>query len=255
MSVWDVYNNRCDVRGQTKRDASLKRELWSINNKMSDSLSFHTVAIDENKRDVVILNSDNLNEKTIISMPGEYIPSGSLVNWEDNWWLVTECDANREIYSKAKMLQCNHLLHWIDNNGTIHERWCIIEDGTKYLTGELEDNHFIVTRGDSRIAMTITRNEYTSQFRRDNRFLIDDPLSPHKLAYALTKPLKIGTTFNDEGIYKFVLQEVSATEYDNHELGVADYYKYFTKESSDHSKQATIDPKNNKTDDGREVWL
>lgn len=106
----------------------------------------------------------------------------------------------------------------------------MIEDGTKYLTGELEDRNFVVTRGDSRVAMTIARNDDTIKFARDMRFLIDDPDSRLKLAYLLTKPLKLGGTYNKCGVYKFVLQEVTSTEDDNHVLGIADYYKYYPRE-------------------------
>ena len=60
------------------------------------------------------------------------------------------------------------------------------------LTGEYEDRNFIVTRGDSRIAMTIAKNKYTTKFNRENRFLIDDPDADFKLAYILSKPLKVG---------------------------------------------------------------
>ena len=73
--------------------------------------------------------------------------------------------------------------------------------------------------------MTIARNEHTVNFKKDRWFLIDDPESNHKLTYILTKPLKLGSTFNNEGVFKFVLQEVTATD-DNHELGIADYYNF-----------------------------
>lgn len=66
--------------------------------------------------------------------------------------------------------------------------------------------------------MQIARNQHTVAFDREYRFLIDDPETPHKLAYLLTKPLKRGLTYNSQGTFKFVLQEVTATEDDNHEL-------------------------------------
>lgn len=100
---------------------------------------------------------------------------------------------------------------------------------TMDLTGELEDKNFFTTRGDSRISLQVAKNKYTVAFDRESRFLIDDVDTPHKLSYLLTKPLKMGYTYNDEGTFKFVLQEVTATEDDNHELGIADYYKYFPK--------------------------
>ncbi len=232
MGVWDVYEDRMNAHGVTKRDTVLKREIRAINSKVKDNLSYNQVTIDDIPQMVSIINSDNLDEKKIISMPGEDIKHGGLVYWMDNYWLITERDANTTIYTAAKMVQCNHLLKWVSDDNVIHEQWCIIEDGTKYLTGEYEDRSFVVTRGDSRIAMTIARNEYTVNFNREQRFLIDDPESKHKLAYLLTKPFKLGGTFNNEGVFKFVLQETTATSYDNHELGIADYYKYFPRPSS-----------------------
>lgn len=88
----------------------------------------------------------------------------------------------------------------------------------------------MVTRGDSRISVQIARNKHTVAFNRERRFLIDDPESPHKLAYLLTKPLKRGLTYKNSGTFKFVLQEVTATEFDSHEFGIADYYHYFQKD-------------------------
>lgn len=87
----------------------------------------------------------------------------------------------------------------------------------------------MATRGDSRIAVTLPRNPDTVKLNRTNRFLIDDPDSEMKLAYALTKPLKFSGVYNGKGVYKFVLQEVNTTDDDNIELGIADYYKHFPK--------------------------
>lgn len=104
---------------------------------------------------------------------------------------------------------------------------CTICLNTTDLTGEYEDRDFVVTRGDSRISVELARNKETAVFNRNNRFVIDDPASPRKLAYILSKPFKTGLTYNDQGVYKFVLQEVTATKYDNLDLGIADYYSAF----------------------------
>ena len=80
--------------------------------------------------------------------------------------------------------------------------------------------------------MNIFLNDKTKKMGRHNRFLIDDPESPHMLAYVLSKPLKLGWSFNNYGVYKFVLQEVTTTDDDNQELCIADYYKHFPRTSS-----------------------
>lgn len=262
MDVWDIYQSRIEAHGATKRNAALLREKRYLLNKTKDSLSFHFVTIDGEKQRVSIINSDNLNEKLICSLPGEDFKCGGLVEWADNHWLITEKDANNEVYTKGKLLQCNYLLRWIDDDNVIHEQWCVIEDGTKYLIGELEDRNFVVTRGDSRIAMTIAKNIDTAKFGRENRFLIDDPDSDDKLAYLLTKPLKVGKIYNNSGVYAFVLQEVVATDDDNMELGIADYYKHFPKAAEppiDTSHEGTTSDTesndNTVSTGGKKVWL
>lgn len=255
MNIWDMYQTRIAAHGDTKRNAALNRELHMLSTKLSDSLSYFSANIDGTSHDVAIVNSDNLDEKIIYSLESNIVKGGSMVEWMDNHWLVVECDANTSIYTKAKLQQCNYLLRWVDSDGEIHEQWCIITDGTKYLTGEYEYREFTVTRGDSRIAMSIAKNKDTVKFGRETRFLIDDPDSDKRLAYLLTKPLKVGHVYNTRGIYSFVLQEVVSTDDDNHSLGVADYYKYFPKDINVNDDVSQVINPDNETDDGRQVWL
>ena len=131
MSVWDKYEIRMGVRGLTEREAYKKREEQSINRRLPNNLSYFEVTIDGIPQIVSIDNSDNLNEKTIRSMPGEDIRHGGLVEWMNERWLITEKDANTTIYARGKLLQCNYLLKWIDSEHVIHEQWCCVEDGTK----------------------------------------------------------------------------------------------------------------------------
>lgn len=266
MSPWDIYQDRIQAHGGTKRGATYVREVRLLRNRLPDSLSYHAATIfvpeygynidhDEmreygDERNVAIINSDNLNEKFIFSLPGEDIELGSLVEWMDNRWLVTERDANTTVYTRAKLLQCNYLLKWIAKDGTIVEQWCAVEDGTKYLTGEFEDRYFATVRGDSRIAVTIARTDYTKKLGRENRFLIDDPESELKLAYTLSKPFKLTGTYNNQGVYKFVLQEVETTDNDNQDMMIADYYKAFPE-----SGPEIIPPDATGESGGRKAWL
>lgn len=261
MDIWEVYGARMSARGKTKREMHLKREIRNIQNRLPDNLSYTTATIYEPEhgwnitteemqkyavdRDVAIINSDNLNEKMIFAMPGEEIQNGSLVFWMEQYWLVTEQDANNTVYRRSKMIQCNHLLRWVSKDHEVCEQWCIVEDGTKYLTGEYEDRNFVVTRGDSRISVQLARNKETVRLDRSNRFLIDDVDSPHPLAYLLTKPLKLGA-YQEKGCFKFVLQEVTETDDDNVEERIADYYKHFPKEEI---------PEEKPTVNGKKVWL
>lgn len=255
MSVWDIYASRLNSAGATKREAQSKRTSRFLSSKLPDSLSYQTVNINGVSQEVAIINTDNLDEKFIYSMPGEDIVPGGIVQWMNCYWLVTEKDYANEVYTRAKLIQCNYLLKWVDDADIIHEQWSVVEDGTKYLTGTYEDRDFFVTRGDSRLGLILSKNEHTSKMKRGDRFLIDDAESEVMLAYELTKPFKLSGVYNSEGVFKFVLQEVNTTDDDNQELGIADYYKHFPKIAGEVTPDNVIDPENNTTDDGRKVWL
>lgn len=271
MGAWSIYENRISVHGGSKHDATYIRETRALESKLPDNLSYFNVDVYPKEygfnieseaalehrftQRVAIINLDNLNEKAIYSMPSEDIALGSLIYWMNNYWLVYERDANMLLYTRAKLLQCNHLLKWVTSDDEIIKQWCVVEDGTKYLTGEYEDRNFVVTRGDSRISVQLAKNKFTNVLNRENRFLIDDEDSPHKLAYLLTKPFKKGAIYNGDGTFKFVLQEVTATDYDNHELGIADYYRHFPKKIDDNIIAEEIGRPKDEQVEEKKVWL
>ena len=255
MSVWSSYNSRLAARGATKRDVILNREKEYLRRKLPKSLSYHKAVVNDVERELAIINSDNLHQKTVCSMPGEDIVSGSLVQWCERHWLVTDVDPNNEVYTRGIMLECNHLLRWIAADGNIIERWCIVSDGTKYLTGETMSsyNENGMSLGDTRIAVSLARDEYTLQLTRDYRFLIDDEGSSSLLAYRLTKPFKIGGVYDGEGVMTFMMTEVNTEDDDNFELGIADYYTHFPRPG------AIVPPQKDDTvpvtSTGRRNWL
>ena len=155
MSAWDLYGERVNVMGSTKRQSAKRLESLRIHKKIPDNLSYQNVVMRPGEagywvmgedpyagafeQQVAIINSDNLDEKYLFSLPGDDIAGGTLVDWMDNKWLVTEKDANTTMYTRCKMIQLNYPVRWIGKDKQIYEQWCRIEDGTKYLTGELED--------------------------------------------------------------------------------------------------------------------
>ena len=137
----------------------------------------------------------------------------------------------------------------MDINGVLHNKFLNTTD----LTGEYSDAFFVATRGDSRIAVTLPKDEETLALGRDARFIIDDYNAPNPLAYRLTKPFKLGGSYDDDGVVIFVMTECNSEFDDNPELHIADYYKYFPREipiMTDTDTSATED-----TDDGTRGWI
>lgn len=119
------------------------------------------------------------------------------------------------------------------------------------LTGEYGDADYVINRGDSRISIILPRDSETIMLERDNRFLVDDYESNTPLAYRLTKPLKMGGSYNDNGILSFVLAECNAEDDDNFELHIANYYKYFPREV----EVSPADPPAPEEPTGKKVWF
>lgn len=137
--VWDTYRSRMDVRGNTRRETALNREKRYLKSKVPDSLDYDTVIVDGVEMKLAVIDSDNLDMKTVCTLPDETIRYGAMIDWGGYHWILVEKDARSEVRTKGVMRQCNYLLRFVGYDGSIQERWCYIEDGTK-----LEDSFRVV---------------------------------------------------------------------------------------------------------------
>lgn len=262
MNIWDVYQARLEVNGTTKRERTLRQTQSYISNKITDSLSCHKVVINEVEQTVSILNKrEDVTSKKICALPGETLQHGAIVDFADSKWLITDLDANGEVYASGTMQRCNYLLRWLNKYGVIIEKWCIVEDGTKYLIGEKAKD--MMSIGDARIAITVGRDSDTVDLGRGKRFLVDDLDTKLPLAYQITKPNKLFNVYNNNGIFRFILNEVNMTDNDNVELRIADYYNWepVVRRDNEHSdKNVTLEEivsaqSSTTKHDNKENWL
>ena len=241
--IWNTYKALYTVNGTTNRERALNINKSHISSKAQDSLSCHEVLIDGVSQKVTILNKrEDVSLKKICALPGDSLPHGGIVDFADGKWLITELDSNDELYASGLMKRCNYLLKWLDIDGNIIERWCVVEDGTKYLIGEKTKE--FVTIGDARIAITLGKDSETNKLSRGKRFLVDDLDTDCPLAYQITKTNKLFSVFNGRGVFRFICNEVNLTDDDNVSLRIADYYNwkpYVRKDNEHRDKLATID--------------
>lgn len=241
MDAWRDYEALSECKGKDRRSRSLRRERAYIGSKMPNSLSYKTVLMDGIETAVAITGKNDLSQRNIFSMPGEVLIHGSIVDYADSKWVITSVKQETEVYQKGLLEQCNHLLRWVDKDGRIVEKWCIVADGTKYLIGEKSED--IISIGDARIAVTIPKDDDTKHLKRGMRFLIDDTDAEEILAYEITKSNRLYNIYNGKGVYRFILKEDNTTDKDNMELRIADYYIFYPKE-----EKAEEDTENIETD-------
>lgn len=263
MSSWDAYFDRIGLVGDM-REMRVGRTGESIRRRIQNSPSYRKVQVDGMEQGVAITHRQNLSEKNIFSLPGEHLKHGGIVLFSGHKWLITELDGDSGVYEKGIMLQCNHRLRWIGKDGTLKEKWCVVEDGTKYLIGEFSED--MMSIGDARIALTIAKDADTTELRRGMRFLIDDEDSDTVLAYQITKSNRLFNVYEGEGVFKFILNEVPLTDADNKELRIADYTSWTPPketdgdhQDSDYSVDEVVQNANNYASapppDDKEEWI
>lgn len=268
MSVWGAYEARFSgCEDNPKRDSELNHIQARMRRKITASLSYKHVKIGGADTQIAVVDDNDFDTKKIFSMPGDDLPHGELVEWSGSMWLITERNAHKEFCAEGKMRQCNYVLKWIDEDGNIISRWCVVEDGTKYLIGERSED--IITVGDARMAVTIGKDADTSKLSRGKRFLIDDmDAGQNVLAYQISKPNKLFNVYDGRGCFRFILTEVNLTDDDNTDLRIADYYSWkpHTERSKPDTKvdttfekivEGAIEKKENTPSDieERKVWI
>lgn len=218
--------------------APTKREMWakhtreSITRRAVDSLAIKHVRINGIWQDISVAHRTIANEKRIAALPGESLAPGGLVEFAGGKWLITEVDINNEIYERGLMKRCNHILRWISGDGTLKEKWCVVEDGTKYLVGEHSSE--MVTIGDARIAVTVGKDSETIELDRGLRFLIDDADAVHPTAYQITKSNRFFNSYPENGgVFRYILNEVVRTDNDNVGERIADFENWLPPRKSD----------------------
>lgn len=260
MGGWDIYESRM----VENRQAWLDHAKATIHRKLFSSLSCKNVQIDGVDRTVAIIGRAQYDERRICSLPGETLHHGGLVNYAGCVWLITEMDVDDEVYQRGIMRRCNHVLKWIGKDGVLHEKWCIVEDGTKYLIGEKVVS--LMTVGDSRIAITVGKDGETIELGRGHRFLIDDDMVEAPSVYQITKANRFFNTTNGDGVFRFILTEVALSPHDNVEQRIADYSSWTPDMplDSDHVDsestivevvQAAQNKVNQPEDDNKKGWL
>lgn len=231
MNPWQSYQQRVCFDEGKEQAYHIQREQGRLKRNLTSHLSTESVTVNGTSREVSVISSDDVTQKTICAVEGERLFAGSLVMWNDMPWLISSVDPNHKLYSKGTMLHCNHLLKWMNDKGEVVKRWSVISDGTKYMVGETSSayagNGMVL--GDTRISVVVPRDKETAKLTREHRFIIDDEHSPNKLTYRLTKPFKVGGVFDGRGVISFIFTEVNMEADDNAELGIADYYKYVPK--------------------------
>ena len=211
MPYLDTYRMMLERRGHTKRDRNINILKHDIGVHACENPAYKHVLVNGEDKFVVVNSKDDYTVKEIVTMPGERVPFGSIVQFGDMPWIVTKTDVDDEIYSKSEMYLCNCVLRWIDRDGIMHRYDGYAEDATKYSEGVESTQYLRIA--EFQIKVKIRVDQISSTIYRDMRFVIDaEKYVPDLIAvndrpfvFRVTRRNIVTGTYKDEGYVEITL--------------------------------------------------
>lgn len=221
-NVFDVYKQIATVNGNNEGEQILTDMRDSFDDYLAHTLTASKFTIGENVYDVSIQdvndqnNKDLRDDKYLVCSVSTPIIVGDIGVWDKyNETFIVIKDEKKTVESnkRFKIYPCNFNLKWVDLvNMTDRESYCAVENATMYTDGIKEET--TIRYQDQMIRITIPTSVEISKFKEDDRLFVDDKF------YKITSIDRLV-----KGITRIMATSTLKNEFDNVELGIADYYK------------------------------
>lgn len=228
---YTAYESLLYVNGTSKRERLISNAKQNELGKYQDCLSYKQVLVDGVPQTLEIISSTERFHKKISALPDEPLYAGSIIEWNDQYFLITETDTENEIHRRGDAYRCNIYLKWQNSKGEIVDCFGYSENISRFNSGV--DGNKILAVAELTITVQIPCNEETIKLKRDKRFLIDlDYDSPE--AFKLTgrnvitgnaRPIDCKNKVFDgrDKTITLTLTLSEKSDRDNKELMIADY--------------------------------
>lgn len=159
------------------------------------------------------------------SRPGETFNAGDLIECYGSTWIVTEVGPNKDIYTLGYMTRCNTVFRFQLEDGTIVERWGVLDPGVYSTT--IKDT-FLMPELNKQFKIYLPYDEQTRHFTIDRRFSVGtmydsngkEVLSVYRITGYDPQSENYG---NDRLLVLYCKSDVYDPSKDNLELGICDY--------------------------------
>lgn len=230
MSNHEYYRAKIARRGKNSRERNFKLKEKAFNDFFENTLTKSDCLIDGRQEELVFQdhsqsnNKDLSDDKYIVAKNETEVGIGSYIMWQNAEWLVfTEEHKTIPTHQQLKIKAVNETIKWmldgeICNDGKGYGAY--VQSQTLYTLGVSVTANLAAV--DSKMMMYMQNNAITRTLKVDNRIFIGFKVYKIKFTDPVSRP----------GLINYLLEEDTISdEYDNVELGIADYWK---DENQDH---------------------
>lgn len=221
---FSTFRNRMGVKGNSSYDRKLKSATRDFQQWFDNALGREWVSIDDVEQYAVFQdqnqnnNKDLSDDKYIIVENSSNIKVGSYVKWREMVGMVfTDEMKTIPTHKQAKLKESNHVIRWmidgkVCNNGKGYHAF--IQNQTLYTLGVSTSgsNAWIVN---AKMMMYLPNNDESRAMKIGQRIVIGGAVYQIMFMDYVSR----------QGLINYLLeQDMVSSEYDNLELGIADYY-------------------------------
>lgn len=248
MDAYSLYQSKMKAQGSTPTERSLKlkirdferyfyntpdRELATVIDRFGNSKDMDMVFQDHSQSN----NKQLSDDKYIVARNQDIFNVGDYVRWRGDSWLVfTKEFKTIPSHQQGLIKNNNAYIRWIRNGEVVNGGRgypAYVTSQTLYTMGVSQTTYMNVP--DGKMMMYMQNNQDTIDIRQDERVVISGKVFKVKFTDYVSR----------QGLISYLMDEDRThEEYDNMELGVADYYKYYNKGTDYPSETEPSEPEN-----------
>lgn len=227
MTDWRGFESIVAARGKSRRDRMVNQARDHLERVAIDQPFYTKCLVNGVEVNMLIMGADDADMKKFRVMPqdNDYVTYGSIVEFSDSHWIVTQADIDDTVSKRGYMQYCNHQFKFQSHDGKVFERWGVLDSGVYSTTIK---NTLAMPELNTQYKVYIPYDDETKYLHIDQRFaggtMYNREGSPELVVYKFTKydPL----TQNQKG-GRLLVMHCAADVYDpardNLELGICDY--------------------------------
>lgn len=136
MGMWEDYEARLTVNGDTERDSIITVAKESFSDQIVDNPAYRASSTRNGTPQALVIQAQKKTpyKADVFAMPGDSLYSGDLIENDGEHWLVVETNTTNPIQITGTVWLCNQLFKFQNGSTTIIEKYGVFDDGTYSLS-------------------------------------------------------------------------------------------------------------------------
>lgn len=217
MSFDNLFKKRMQASGGSVGGNIEQDKIDYINDSISDSPFYQEVLLDGVEVGARINRGDGKNTRQVAFVPDADVQLGSMVEFDDDKWMVVDGDFNNKSHLSVRVYLCNEDLRWYDRDGNYHELPAVLSFKTSIYSFKFDTRADELYLPEGQIRLYTQYNEESKKIELENRFIFGD-----RTVFKVDGLDDFSESFGEHGIMNMVARIDTKNDKDDFENRIAD---------------------------------